>query len=48
MRLCFHQGDYTIQDETELRSAMEALTKDVASVLHVPPHLASFLLRTHK
>ena len=27
---------------------MDALTKDVATVLHVPQHLASMLLRTHK
>jgi hypothetical protein len=36
-----------ILNEQELRAAMDALTKDVATVLHVPSPLASMLLRTH-
>lgn len=47
VRSSTHQGDYVILDENDLRLAMQSLTRDVATVLHVPDHLASMLLRTH-
>jgi hypothetical protein len=46
--MCCLLQEYSILDESELRRSMDALTKDVATVLHVPQHLASMLLRTHK
>lgn len=46
--ICCLLQEYSILDESELRRSMDALTKDVATVLHVPQHLASMLLRTHK
>lgn len=46
IRMCQHV-DYLIQDDSDLRSSMSALVRDVAGVLHVPSHLASMLLRSH-
>ncbi len=42
------QGEYVIMDEEQLRQAIDVVTKDVSTVMHIPAHLSSMLLRTHK
>jgi len=40
-------GEYVVEGENDLRRSMLGLTREVASLLDVPMHLASMLLRTH-